>query len=330
MSEHQAPEPPSAPLPPEPPALDRKDWLGAGGSVLAIALSVLGMNKEPVFRGWAVALMLLAAATGIAAIVVSRYRRVTTSAAVILVVAAIAILTLAPEPVAQSPAQPPAPSPSPSSGPQLMLSAVDVIAPNGEGSLATLDVTVRNDGDQVAVLTGIDLTIDDFGFLPACIFGSSLEVTGEYQATLPDNPKPGQPVRVTLHQQVEPDAVDRFTVALKAPGNHSGTQSGSIGSFLYLMRVSVAQDGAGPALAAGQLLVDAGSALDANGTFYFGADRDATAADAGTGGVCGGERGCVRSQVACWNANRATLLPMLAAPATRSAGGEAAAAALGG
>jgi hypothetical protein len=268
--------------------------------------------------------MLLAAATGIAAIVVSRYRRVTTSAAIVLVVASVAILTLAPEPA------PPAPAPTPTPGPQLTLSQVNVIAPDGKGSLATLDVTVRNDGDRVAVLTGVDLTIDGFGFLPACIFGSNLEVTGTYQASLPDNPKAGTVVRVTLHQQVEPGAVDRFTIALKAPGEHAGTQSGSIGSYLYLLRMSVAQDGAGPAVAAGQVLVDAGSALDPNGTFYYAADRDATAADAGTGGVCGGAGDCVRSQVSCWNANRATLLPLLAAPATRSEGGDAAAAALGG
>jgi hypothetical protein len=206
---------------------------------------------------------------------------------------------------------------------------VGVVAPDGTGSLATLDVTVRNDGDRVAVLTGVDLTIDDFGFLPACIFGSNLEVSGNYQASLPDNPKPGTVVRVPLHQQVEAGGVDRFTIALKAPSDHAGTQSGSIGSFVYLLRPSVVQDAAGPAVSAGQVLVDAGSALDANGTFYFAADRDATAADAGTGGVCGGEAECVREQVRCWNANRATLLPLLAVPATRSDGGEAAASAFG-
>jgi hypothetical protein len=182
----------------------------------------------------------------------------------------------------------------------------------------------------VAVLTGVELTIDGFGFLPACIFGSNLEVTGTYQASLPDNPGPGKVVRVTLHQQVEAGAVDRFTIALKAPVEHAGTKAGALGAFIYLTQVAVTQDGAGPVLAAGKVLVDAGNALDANGTFYFAAARDATAADAGTGGICGGEAGCVRSQVACWNANRATLLPLLAVPATRSDGGEAAAAALGG
>jgi hypothetical protein len=240
------------------------------------------------------------------------------------VVAAVAILTLAPDPVAPSPA------PTPTPGPQLKLSQVEVIAPDGKGSLATLDVTVRNDGDRVAVLTGVDLTIDGFGFLPACIFGSNLEVTGSYQVSLPDSPEPGTVLRVTLHQQVEAGAVDRFTIALKAPGDHAGTQAGSLGSFVYLLRMSVAQDGSGPAVAADPVLVEAGNGLDANGTFYFAADREATAADAGTGGVCGGEGECVRSQVSCWNANRATLLPLLAVRAKRSEGGDAAAAALGG
>jgi hypothetical protein len=323
MADQNVPGPPPE-SPTEPPALERKDWLGAGGSVLAIALSVLGMNKDQTFRAWAVALMLLAAATGITAIVMSRFRRYTTVAAIVLVVASVAILTLAPEPVA------PAPDPTPTPGPRLTLSQVGVLAPDGSGSAATLDITVRNDGGRVAVLTAVDLTVDAFGFLPACIFGSSTEVSGTYQATLPDEPKAGQVVRVTLHQQVEPGGVDRFTIALRAPAAHAGTQAGSIGSFLYLMRVAVAQDAAGTAVAAGRVLVDAGNALDPNGTFYFAAARDATAADAGTGGVCGGEKGCVSTQVACWNANRATLLPLLRVAATRSEGGDAAAAALTG
>ncbi len=322
MAEQHVPEPPAAT--PEPPGLERRDWLGAGGSVLAIALSVLGLNKDPVFRAWAVALMLLAAATGITAILVSRFRRYTTAAAIVLVVASVAILTLAPEPAGP----PPAPSPTP--GPQLSVSQVGVVAPDGTGAPAALDITVRNDGDRVAVLTGVDLTLDAFGFLPACIFGSNTEVSGTYQATLPDEPKAGQVVRVTLHQQVEPGGVDRFTIGLRAPAEHAGTPSGAIGSFLYLMRVFVAQDAAGPAIAAGPVLVDAGNALDANGTFYFGAARDATAADAGTGGVCGGEEDCVSRQVRCWNANRATLLPLLTVPAIRSQGGDVAAAALAG
>jgi hypothetical protein len=314
MTQQQAPEPQRTP--------EGKDWLGAGGSVLAIALSVLGLNRDPAVRGWAVGLMLLAAATGIAAIVVRRYRRVTTAAAVVLVLAAVGVLTLAPEPVA------PPPAPTPSAAPQLMLSQVDVVAPDGQGSVATLDVTVRNNGDQLAVLTGIDLTIDGFGFLPPCLSGSNLEVTGTYSATLPDSPAKGQVVHVTLHQQVEPGKADRFTVGLKAPHDHAGKDA-SIAAFAYLLRVSIVQDGAAPALAAGPVLVDAGSALDANGTFYLAAPRDATALDVGTEGLCGGEPSCIRRQVACWNANRATLLPLLAVPATRSEGGDAAAAALG-
>lgn len=319
MGEQQVPGPAG---PPEKPTLESKDWLGAGGSVLAIALSVLGLNRDPAFRAWAVGLMLAAAATGVAAILLPKYRRVTTAVSVVLVVASVAVLTLAPEPA------PPAPAPSPTPGPQLVLSQVDVIAPDGQGSVATLDVTVRNDGDKLAVLTGLDLTIDDFGYLPPCLSGSNLEVTGTYQATLPDNPAKGQVVHITLHQQVEPGKADRFTIGLKAPATHAGKDA-SISSFLYLVRASVVQDGAGPAVAAGSVLVDAGSALDSNGTFYFAAPREATAADVGTGGLCGGEESCVTTQVACWNANRATLLPLLAVPATRSEGGDAAAAALG-
>lgn len=306
-----------------PRGFDGKDWLGAAGSVLAIALSVIGMNKEPVFRGWAVLLMVLAAGTGVAAIMLRRHRRVTTSAALVLVLAAVAVLTVAPDP------GPPPPVPTPTPQPQLALSQVTVAAPDGSGSVASLDITVRNTGDALAVLTGVDLVIEGFAYLPACIFGGNLEVTGEYQAELPDSPQPGQVVRVTLHQQIEPGGVDRFTIGLKAPAEHGDDQASSLASFVYLLRAAVVQDGDRPALDAGAVLVDSGNALDANGTFYFGAQRDATATDAGDVGVCGGEAECVRRQVDCWNANRASLLPLLARPAVRSVGGEAAAAALG-
>ena len=43
-----------------PAPLGHKDWIGVAGSLLAILLSVVGLNKQPLFRGWAVALMLLA------------------------------------------------------------------------------------------------------------------------------------------------------------------------------------------------------------------------------------------------------------------------------
>jgi hypothetical protein len=306
-----------------PAPLGHKDWIGVAGSLLAILLSVIGLNKQPLFRGWAVALMLLAAGVGVLAIAVRRYRRVTTSAAVVLVVASLAILIAAPDPVE------PGPAPSPTPGPRLLISKVDVIAPDGAGSVAVLDVTVRNDGDRPAVLTELDLVIDAFGYLPPCLFGSNLEVTGTYAATLPDNPGPAEVVAVSLHQQVEPGAVDRFTVGLKAPDGHPGDDLGAIASYVYAGSVRLQQDAAGTAPDAVPVVIDAGSALDANGTFYFGAARNATAADVGTGGLCSGESGCVNQQVACWNANRATLLPLLGKPGNRSPGARAATTALG-
>jgi len=305
------------------PPLGHKDWIGVAGSVMAILLSVIGLNKQPVFRGWAVALMVVAAAVGVLAVVMRRYRRATTSAAVVLVVAALAILIVAPEPT------PPLPDPTPPPGPKVLVSKVDVVAPDGTGSVATLDVTVRNDGDRPAVLTQLELVIDGFGYLPPCLYGSNLEVTAEYATTLPDNPAPGTAVTVSLHQQVEPGGVDRFTVGLKAPSSHDGDDLGAIASYVYAGRVRVQQDAAGAALEPVPIVIDAGTALDANGTFYLAEPRDATAADVGTDGLCGGDAECVSRQVACWNANRRTLLPLLAMPGARSPGAEAATAALG-
>jgi hypothetical protein len=313
----------AGPSPADRAPLGHKDWVGVAGSVLAILLSVIGLNKQPLFRGWAVALMLLAAGVGVVAIVVRRYRRVTTSAAVVLVVASLAILIAAPDPVQ------PQSEPTPSPGPRVLVSKVDVIAPDGQGSVAVLDVTVRNDGDRSAVLTELDLVIDAFGYLAPCLSGSNLEVTGTYAASLPDGPRPGDVVVVSLHQQIEPGGVDRFTVGLKAPAGHTGNDLGAIASYVYAGSVQVRQDTAGVEPEPVPVVIDAGTALDPNGTFYFAAPRPATASDVGTGGLCGGESGCVGTQVACWNANRTTLLPLLARPGSRSPGAQAATTALG-
>jgi hypothetical protein len=128
---------------------------------------------------------------------------------------------------------------------------------------------------------------------------------------------------------VEPGGVDRFTVGLKAPAGHAGNDLGAIASYVYAGSVRVQQDAAGAQPDPIPVVVDAGTGLDANGTFYFAAPRPATAADVGTGGICGGESGCVGAQVACWNANRATLVPLLARPGSRSQGAQAATASLG-
>jgi hypothetical protein len=133
---------------------------------------------------------------------------------------------------------------------------------------------------------------------------------------------------VTLHQQVDPGGVDRFTITLNAPETHKGMPS-ALASFVYLARLRVTQDAAGAAADGGSVLLDAGSPLVDN-ISYFAAPRAATAADVGTGGLCGGEADCVRTQLECWNTNRANLLPLLSVPAVRSENGELAAANLVG
>ena len=176
------------------------------------------------------------------------------------------------------------------------------------------------------VLTGVDLTITGFAFAPACQVGGNVEITGKYQATLPDNPRAGQVVHVTLHQQVDPGGVDRFTITLKAPEAHDG-EPAAMASFVYLASLTVTQDAAGDPADGGSVLLDAGLPLVDN-ISYFAAARDATATDVGTGGLCGGEAECVRTQLACWNDNRKALLPLLSVPAARSENGNLAATSL--
>ncbi len=95
-----------------------------------------------------------------------------------------------------------------------------------------------------------------------------MQVTGTYQATLPDDPKPGQVVHVTLHQQVDPGGVDRFTITLKAPETHDGRADVRSRRSSTSPRCAVTQDAAGAAADGGSVLLDAGSPLVDNISYF--------------------------------------------------------------
>jgi TIR domain len=103
-----------------------------------------------------------------------------------------------------------------------------------------IQVTLRNLGDQVSVVTGAELEILDHAYLPQCWPGAGpIHVSETYDAVLPVDPSPNEVIRANqVKQEVAPNGTDRFEFALQlldtdAPGTH-----------LYQLNIALIADGA--------------------------------------------------------------------------------------
>jgi hypothetical protein len=74
--------------------------------------------------------------------------------------------------------------------------------------------SLRNTGNQLAVITGLRLEVQRFLSLKECFSSGSLLTTGWSQASLPVDPKLGTVVTVPQSQQLTPDSADKFEVSL--------------------------------------------------------------------------------------------------------------------
>lgn len=113
--------------------------------------------------------------------------------------------------------------------PQITLASASVYSPDaGQDAVEPggLDVTLRNSGDQRAVLVAADITIEAFGALDGCIAEGATPVSETYGFQLPYNPTPGTVVTADLHQDIAPDDVTRFRLALRVPEKHLGAPLG--------------------------------------------------------------------------------------------------------
>ncbi len=86
----------------------------------------------------------------------------------------------------------------------------------------TLDVTLKNDGATVAVVTGLDILISRAGQLKECQGGAgALSATGDYDIELPDASEISRlphVLRFQLRREVGPKAADRFRLHLGPTG----------------------------------------------------------------------------------------------------------------
>ena len=283
----------------------------AAGSLLGLVLTVIGLDIDRTYRAIGAVLLVLAAAGGIAAIFVAPRRRLAIGASIALVVSAIGVLALAPP--AGSAIAPGRPSTATAG---LVVSSVEVLAA-GPNRPATVDVSLRNPGGIRVGLTEAEVTILDFAVIPVCVSAANTEVSADYDLQLPNEPAPGTVLRRVLHQEIGPDELDRFALRFKAPD--AGPKASELDSYVYRVRITVAQDGGLPTVNLGEFVIEGQNAV--TGTdHYFPSHEPATLADARDHGLCQDDTACQQAIRTCWNANRAALERLLGEGARLSEG----------
>jgi hypothetical protein len=116
----------------------------------------------------------------------------------------------------------------------------------------SVDVTLRNTGDTVSVVTGAVLTVRDFGLVGPCVSSAALEPSAAYDVELPLDPAKGETIAVDLSQQLPADTADRFTLRMNVrdPSLHGGPR-------LYALGIGLRHDDAATPLDAGTAVVSA-------------------------------------------------------------------------
>jgi len=74
--------------------------------------------------------------------------------------------------------------------------------------------SLRNTGNQLAIITGLKLQVQQFAQMPECYSSGSLGTTGWSTVGLPGSPSTGEVVTVPVSQQVAPDSADKFEVSI--------------------------------------------------------------------------------------------------------------------
>lgn len=132
-----------------------------------------------------------------------------------------------------------------------------------------LDIKVHNAGKERGIIKGAVITIRDYVEMRVCAGQSDvLESSATYAVTLPAHPKPGRKVDVHLSQEVGPDEVDRFQIALRVDEAALGDEStGSL--FAYHMGLKLVLDAQGTEVNAGNAVAILRQAITRQGDQYF-------------------------------------------------------------
>jgi hypothetical protein len=155
-----------------------------------------------------------------------------------------------------------------------------------------VQVTLRNIGDQVSVVTGAELEILDHAHLPQCWPGAGpTPVSQTYDAVLPLVPRSHETIAVDVAQDIAPNGTDRFEFALQLPDPDEAD-----GIRFYQLRVSLIRDGSHK-MDAGIVVVGAPEVYDAKPS-----PEDLAAA--GEIGECFGRLAIDYQRVRAWQGER--------------------------
>jgi hypothetical protein len=153
---------------------------------------------------------------------------------------------------------------------ELEIVKLDVVPGRSEGMLKRgevtmvppkIQVTLRNIGDQVSVVTGAELEVLDYAYWPQCQPGAGpILVSKSYDAVLPVDPRPHDTIAVKrVAQEIAPKGTDQFEFALQL------RKPDVPGTFMYQLRVSLIRDGSHK-IAAGVAVVGAPEVGNSNPT----------------------------------------------------------------
>jgi len=131
----------------------------------------------------------------------------------------------------------------------LEVSSGEVAEPGETFDAPVIDVTVRNTGEDVSVITGANLRVRDAVWIKNCEGGAGLDPSVEYDVVLPASPDVGEIVEADVSQQVPANSADRFTFRLNTAGIWGD------GTRLYQLDVELFHDAQARPLEAGTVLV---------------------------------------------------------------------------
>jgi hypothetical protein len=176
----------------------------------------------------------------------------------------------------------------------------------------SLDVRLHNVGTARSVLTRARITVKQVEAFPVCYSASALRVTGKYSATLPA--RPGV-VDVPLHQQIGPDAADRFSLVVGASEQSLGLDRDDPRTFVYRLGIAISDDSGAAPLNGGTALVGVPHVPDYLGTFWPKEFESKTQAQLASNF---GPSFPYEKLMPCWRDNTPRLRQILSQPGTRS------------
>jgi hypothetical protein len=128
----------------------------------------------------------------------------------------------------------------------------DLVPVNAPGEQTQIEISARNIGQTVSVLTRVDIEVEgDVDYVEPCAPGVVLGTSQTYDLPLPEFAEPSQVVPVVISQEVRPDDADKFALRVGVVTPSGAEPDPSI----YQLRVRLFHDGKDQPVDAGQVVI---------------------------------------------------------------------------